>query len=76
MINSETRVVLSQFAQELSPVFEFSSTPLMITGILFFTVDDGLTGGLSGGSEEPGFRWLGSLGELRPYAFSGRERPR
>ena len=22
----------------------FSSTPLMITGILFFTVDDGLTG--------------------------------
>ena len=37
----------------------------MITGILFFTVDDGLTGGLSGGSEEPGLRWLGSVGELR-----------
>ena len=34
----------------------FSSTPLMITGILFFKLDDGLTGELSGGSEEPGLR--------------------
>ena len=41
----------------------------MITGILFFTVDDGLTGGLSGGSEEPGLRWLGSVGELRALRF-------
>ena len=41
----------------------------MITGILFFTVDDGLTGGLSGGSEEPGLRWLGSVGELRALHF-------
>ena len=41
----------------------------MITGILFFTVDDGLTGGLSGGSEEPGLRWLGGVGELRALRF-------
>ena len=41
----------------------------MITGILFFTVDDGGTGGLSGGSEEPGLRWLGSVGELIRKGF-------
>ena len=51
----------------------------MITGILFFIVDDGLIGGLSGGSEEPGSGGSGEpgsggseepgVGELRALRF-------
>ena len=47
----------------------FSSTPLIITGMMFFLHGLGCTGVLRGDSEEPGLGWLASVGELLALRF-------
>ena len=53
------------FPQDLN----FSSTPLIMTGIVFFLFDFGRRGVLRGGSEEPGLDLLGSVDELLALRF-------
>ena len=47
----------------------FTSTPLSITGILFLMVGFGQTGVTGGGSEEPVFCRVGSVGDLTALRF-------
>ena len=49
--------------------FMFSSTPPIMTRIVFFLQDLGRTGVPRGGSEEPGLAWLESVGELLALRF-------
>ena len=56
-------VVLPQFALIDLQFSNLPSTPQCITGILFLMFGLGRTGVPRGGSEEPGFGWLGSVGK-------------
>ena len=62
-------MVLPQFAQYKFPDLNFLLTPLKMTGIEFLMFGLGCTGVPEGGSEEPGYGWLGSIGEPLALCF-------